>query len=66
MRHDSDRHRHHDEDEDLFETIIKMVVVVVVGGVVIFGAAGFLDSTFGWGLQEWLTGLLNKALDSGG
>jgi len=65
MRHESGKDRHDDEDEEVLETLIKIVVVVVIVGAVIFGAAGFLDSTFGWGLQDWLQGLLDDVLSGG-
>lgn len=49
---------------DGFDDILELFAYIVFGAVVLMGIAGFLDNQFGWGLTDWLMGLL-RGLMSG-
>lgn len=61
---DEERDRRIDEMYDrqtgTFDDIWEFVVWIAIGFAVLLGAAGLLDNFFGWGLVDWLWGLLHQ------
>lgn len=41
-----------------FDDILEVFVYIIVAVVGLLLVAGFLDSTFGWGLTDWIWGLI--------
>lgn len=52
---DSRRRRGDDDDDD---SPLLMIVYIVLGFAAAVGVAGWLDAQFGWGLVDWLMGML--------
>lgn len=55
-----DAQRRRGVDDDDADSPIMMFVYIFIGFAAVVGAAGWLDAQFGWGLVDWIMGMLKN------